>query len=225
MSASIVQAAQNIAGGSWISNPWSVEFDSDLAGGNFLLGFASGNAEDANCYITNIEDTQSNSWVNLDVGQNGYGIGYALTSSSGPDTVDFTGANIGINTHNPNGLALEISGIASYGSMSVTSGTDSVASGSIATPQGDFSFSTTTSYDSWYLTLLYLNGYDDTGLVCAMLYSYNGLEQDVISGWTLSAPTPGSFDTAIYTQVVGGTPPAPVRIFVNAGATRSLASF
>jgi hypothetical protein len=225
MPPSIVQSAAYGSGGVWLGDILTAPFNNNLAGGNALVGFACargpGYPPCTSFMISNIVDSQSNTWNNLAVDNSSgnaiYGLGYALSSDAGADTVTFTGTGFCGFTYDPCALVVEVAGVTSYGSLAVTSGNDTVAAGSITTPQGTYSFSSTTVFPYWYLNLMYLAG-SNSGIVLAFVYTSTGsFEEDSIAGWSF---VNNNEHSGLYTVVTPG--PAPVRIWISVGNTKHI---
>jgi hypothetical protein len=218
----IVQTYAAGAGGDWIGSTLTAPFANPLVGGNTLVGMSCSRGLCSTLDMT-ITDTQSNAWDALiDVE---YSLGYSISSASGADTVEFTGANFCGLTFDPCVIATEVSGVAAFGSLVTATGTSGPATGSITTPQGTYTFTTiSTGYNPWILNLLYMSGTSaDTGIVLAFVYAPNtSIDPDVIPGWAKVAQ---NLHSSMYTMVTTPTPPATVRIFINSGASRSLAKF
>ena len=186
-----------------------------------LFNNSSNTSSSTKFNISSISDTLNNTWVNIpvDTTPGNYGVGYALGSSAGGDTVTAVGSGFCGFTYDPCIMAAEIAGIASFGGLSTFTGTDSVASGSVTTPEGTYTFATATSYNAWVLSLLYFVGINPgTGMILAVPYApLVNFDEDTISGWELQC---SNLHSGLYTISVTPTPPAPVRMFVNTGPTK-----
>lgn len=233
MAISVIQQTNFITTGAQLGIP-SVAYNSALAGGNFLLGFCSyrsnswGSPASGGLIVRPFLDTQSNSWSYITLpnnyqGQYSYGIGHSASSSAGSDTVTIDFSNNDGFIYDTRIELFEISGVSTF-NLSTFNGAASVATGSISTPTGTVNFSTTTSISPyWACDMVCVADIHGNNIVYAHPYNGSSLNiHDTISGWTSIFAGPND---NLYVQSNNVPPPAPVRLFINAGATRPLSSF